>query len=166
MHVVISVKDFKAIVTHAETLRGSLSAQFSRPSRPLQFSYDSHGIHCEFTLMTTGDHRGAPPASQARAVTSRAASKQPSSAAPPSASTRTTNMPPPTRPPPPSSQLQRRPLGALNGGASASAPAETDPDSLFVPLGIDDERRWDPPDYENEAEDMLGWDASGEMVCL
>ena len=59
MHIVISVKDFKAILTHAQTLRGSISASFSLPSRPLQFSYQNFGVHCEFTLMTTGDLRGA-----------------------------------------------------------------------------------------------------------
>ena len=59
MHIIINVKDFRAIVTHAETLRGSLSAQFSFPSRPMQFSYQNFGGHCEFTLTTQGDLREA-----------------------------------------------------------------------------------------------------------
>lgn len=46
------------------------------------------------------------------------------------------------------------------------APApEPDDDSLFMPAGDDDERRWDPPNFDNdpEEEEMLGWDASNEM---
>ena len=46
VHIVIRVKDFKAIVMHAETLHTPISAYFSYPSRPLQFSYQNEGMVC------------------------------------------------------------------------------------------------------------------------
>ena len=72
-------------------------------------------------------------------------------------------MPPPAKPIPTLSQVQRKPLAALNRGVSLTAPSQN-PDSLFVPQDEDDERRWEEPDYDNEeTEDLLGWDASGDM---
>jgi len=78
MHIVISVKDFKAIVTHADTLRASISAHFSFPTRPLQFNYHNLGMHSEFTLMTTGDMRGASSTPNPQFVSNRSSSRQPS----------------------------------------------------------------------------------------
>jgi len=72
-------------------------------------------------------------------------------------------MPPPAKPVTALSQVQRRPLAALNRGVSLTAPSQ-EGDSLFVPNDADDERRWEEPEYDNEeTEDLLGWDASGEM---
>lgn len=175
MHVVISVKDFKAIVTHAETLKGSLSAHFSRPSRPLQFSYYAYGMHCEFTLMTSGDHPGvnaaatSTPRVMSTRSSSRLASKAPSQATEDPVEYPVTEMAPPVRPLVKGSLSQRRTMSSLSRdqplGPSQSDP---DPESLFVPRGDDDDdRRWDPPDYENEeAEEMLGWDASADNVSV
>ena len=59
IHIGINVRDFKAIVTHAETLKATISAAYSRPARPMQISYDGNGIRCEFTLMTTGECRSS-----------------------------------------------------------------------------------------------------------
>lgn len=170
MHIVISVKDFKAIVTHAETLRATIIANFSKPSRPLQFAYDVPGIHSEFTLMTTGDHRGSDAPSTPSTVAMRSFSRQTSQQPPPAQATpliaRTTDMPPPNKPITSiTSQLQRKPLAALKRGMPLSSQQSQDPDSLFVPMGDEDDRRWDPPDYEGEdAGDTLLWDASGETV--
>ncbi|GAB7339127.1 hypothetical protein MBLNU457_5799t2 [Dothideomycetes sp. NU457] len=171
MHVVISVKDFKAIVTHAETLRTPVIAAFSRPSRPLQFSYQTLGMHCEFILMTSGDYRGTATSSTPKSVTTRPSTRQ-SSAMPstrqtsalpsqgPAPTTTNTDMPPPPKPMSTISQIQRKPLSGLNRGISLTAPSQ-DSDSLFVPNDADGDRRWDEPDYDNEeAEDMLGWDAN------
>jgi cell cycle checkpoint control protein RAD9A len=36
-------------------------------------------------------------------------------------------------------------------------------DSLFVPA--DDDRQWDEHDYEQAAEDTLGWDSNLVEVC-
>jgi cell cycle checkpoint control protein RAD9A len=160
MHVIISVKDFKAIVTHAETLRGSIAAHFSFPTRPLQFSYQNFGIHSEFTLMTTGDYRGASSTPNPALVTNRSFSRQESVAvAAPSRSAAEMPPPPPpvvNRPPP--SQSQRPTLKETMRKAKPKE-TDTDPDSLFMP--VDDEQAWDPPNYEEE-EEMLGWDATNE----
>jgi len=165
MHVVISVKDFKAIVTHAETLRTPVIAAFSRPSRPLQFSYQTLGMHCEFILMTSGDYRGTATSSTPKSVTTRPSTRQSSalSTQAPAPTTINTDMPPPPKPMSTLSQIQRKPLSALNRGISLTAPSQ-DSDSLFVPNDVDGDRRWEEPDYDNEeAEDMLGWDANGEL---
>ncbi|GAM90518.1 hypothetical protein ANO11243_085620 [Dothideomycetidae sp. 11243] len=165
MHIVISVKDFKAIVVHAETLRTAIVASFSRPSRPLQFAYDGNGIHCEFTLMTTGDYRGGATPATPRPVAAVAPSPQNSIAPLASPPKRVNDMAPPAKPVSISTQLQKKPLAALKRGVVSLAHQHSqESDSLFVPQRLDDDRRWDPPDYENEdSGDMLGWDASGEM---
>lgn len=168
----ISVKDFKAIVTHAETLKATISAHFSFPTRPLQFSYQNSGVHCEFTLMTTGDYRAASSTPIPNFVTTRSSSRQPSIARVAAPSRSVSEMPPPARPtvtlPHPSNQSQRPPLSQLSQRPSLSqsfrsarveAP-DPDPESLFVPG--DDDQVWNPPEYENEEEEMLGWDASNE----
>lgn len=161
MHIVISVKDFKAIVTHAETLQSSIAAHFSLPTRPLQFSYQNHGVHCEFTLMTTGDYRGASNTPNPTFISNRTSSRQ-QSVAPTSTSIRqATVMPPPPRPVANkalSSQSQRLSLKETMRHAPAKD-VDPDPDSLFMPR--DDEQVWDPPNYE-EDEEMLGWDANNE----
>ena len=171
MHIVISVKDFKAIVTHAETLRVPISAHFSYPTRPLQFSYQNSGMHCEFTLMTTGDYRGASTTPNPQFISTRSSSRQ--QFAVPALSRSASEMPPPPRPvaKPPSSQSSR----GLGQARQKPAPVpereqdqDVDPgpddggDSLFVPQG-DDDRTWDPPNYEqDDGEEMLGWDASND----
>lgn len=162
MHIAISVKDFRAIVTHAETLRGTISAHFSLPTRPLQFSYQNSGVHCEFTLMTTGDYRGAMSTPNPNFISTRASSRQTQIAPAAMLGRDTSEMPPPTRPPP------RKPLRAHDEHSPVHAQrksehvigADHNSGSLFV-SGEDDDRYWDPPNLEQQAEEeMLGWDAS------
>lgn len=160
MHIVISVKDFKAIITHAETLRGPVSAYFSFPTRPLQFAYQNFGIHCEFTLMTTGDLRAASSAPNPKFTTNRSSSRQPSVAPLPQLSRNASEMPPPARPgfSKPLSQSQRPSFSAR----PSVTDSDPDPESLFVPDGEEDQT-WDPPNYNNDdGEEMLGWDANNE----
>ncbi|KAK3679341.1 hypothetical protein LTR78_000902 [Recurvomyces mirabilis] len=167
MHIVIAVKDFRAIVTHAETLRGPISAHFSFPTRPLQFSYQNFGMHCQFTLMTTGDIRGASSTPDPKFVSNRSASRQPTAAPSQAVPSRSmSEMPPPPRPGPNKSlsmsQCQRPSLKPQSRQPSA-AESEPDPDSLFMPGGEED-RTWDPPNYEQDAgEEMLGWDTGNEL---
>lgn len=195
IHITISVKDFKAIVTHAETLKGPITTYFSRPSRPLQFFYQTMGMTCQFTLMTRGDNPSpsATPAAH-RAMSTLGGSKQSSrqaSLAPialsgqsgggptpeATAALQTTEVvKPPTRqatemrpPPKPvtlSALRDRRQLNTLGRATSqATTTSERDSESLFVPRYDDDERRWDPPDFEREEPDeMLGWDANADIV--
>ncbi|KAF7192230.1 DNA repair protein rad9 [Pseudocercospora fuligena] len=172
MHIIISVKDFRAIVTHAETLRGPIHAYFSYPNRPLQFSYQNHGIHCEFTLMTTGD-RGASASSSSSApkfVSTRpngTSSRQPSAVPSQRNGRSTPEMPPPGRPSagrPLASQSQR--MAARDRPRPTAITVEDDdpdPESLFVPTaGGDDDQTWDPPNYDQDEDEMLGWDASND----
>jgi cell cycle checkpoint control protein RAD9A len=159
LHVVISVKDFKAIVLHADTLKTHLKAYYSQPTRPLQFTYGCEGLLCEYTLMTSGDYKAAgaaTPASVPQQMSSRTTSHTPSIA-----TERTDNqnfrsaMPPPVEPASWRSARLRNP-GSRKG--SSPKAAEPDPESLFVRQEEDD-ARWEPVDYNNE-EETLGWDAS------
>ncbi|KAF2097221.1 hypothetical protein NA57DRAFT_77475 [Rhizodiscina lignyota] len=164
LHITISVKDFKAIVSHAETLRCQFNAFFSRPGRPLQFQYGSGGMECSFTLMTIQDGRTAPapvpanthqmqtrtakkpekaPAVQERANTAKKASAQ---------------MPPPPVP------NTRKTLGRA-GTSGTATPSQgvqqrnLDPDSLFVQQDEED-HQWDPANLDEG--ETLGWDASAD----
>ncbi|KAK3114175.1 hypothetical protein LTR53_007754 [Teratosphaeriaceae sp. CCFEE 6253] len=163
MHIVISVKDFKAIVTHADTLQAPISAHFSFPTRPLQFSYRHLGMHAEFTLMTTGDMRAASSTPNPNFVSNRSSSRQPSTTPVPIPSRPSSEMPPPPRPGVSKlSNRNQRPLAKPHGRAASETESDPDPESLFLPGG-DDDRRWDPPNYEqDDGEEMLGWDANNE----
>ena len=57
VHVAVSLKDFKAIVVHADSLHASVAAYYSDAGCPLQVTYEQEGMNCEFTLMTLGDNR-------------------------------------------------------------------------------------------------------------
>ncbi|KAF2501802.1 DNA repair protein Rad9 [Lophium mytilinum] len=159
MHTIISVKDFRAIVLHAETLKTSLNAYYSHPTRPLQLNYTSDGMYCEFTLMTAGDYVDTPPPSAAPVGPSRTTSRAPSTATERSESRSfRQDMPPP---PAPTTRTSARRLG--NSGAARKAPSpipsEADSESLFV--GQDEDAQWDPAESRND-EETLGWDASAE----
>jgi cell cycle checkpoint control protein RAD9A len=158
LHIIVSVKDFKAIVVHADTLKTSLKAYYSQPTRPLQFSYGCDGLLCEFTLMTSGDYNAAPPTPTPAPQThsSRQTSRTPSTV------TERTDMPPPIEP-----ASRRDRSGRLRTPGSRPTPAPQDPESLFVPDPEDARRReeeeesaWAPLDYEKE--ETLGWDASAD----
>ncbi|KAF4544982.1 DNA repair protein Rad9 [Lasiodiplodia theobromae] len=174
MHVIISVKDFKAIVTHAGHLRASIHAYYSQPTRPLQFSYSnaSIGVLCEFTLMTIGDPQGQANSrsSTPRMISTRsttASRAQPTAAqSTPSAASRqrTTAMPPPAAPVSRSSARQRRaPPGSATKPSQQESQSHEDANSLFVPRDYgDDDAHWDPAGYGDDDEDTLGWDASAD----
>ncbi|KAI8936896.1 hypothetical protein NX059_006128 [Plenodomus lindquistii] len=169
LHIIISVRDFKSIVTHADTLKTSLKAYYSQPTRPLQFTYGYDGLLCEFTLMTSGDISAIPPAPTPAPQThnNRQASRAVSTATERTAARSIRpGMPPPMEP-----ASRRDRVGRLrNPGSRQSSTAQTtaappDPESLFIP--DDDEMRrreeeeeeaWAPVDYEKE--ETLGWDAS------
>lgn len=175
LHIVINVNDFRAIAIHAETLRGPVTARFSYPNRPLQFDYQNFGIHSEFTLMTTGDRRAgsSAPKPDAKYVSTRpngtSSSRQPSIAPMQGGSRTLSEQYPPSRTSaskPLSSQSQRAPLGQqarTTSGTVAVDEEDPDPDSLFVPDGgADDDQAWDAANYDNDEDEMLGWDASND----
>ncbi|CEL01375.1 hypothetical protein ASPCAL00959 [Aspergillus calidoustus] len=174
VHVAISLKDFRAVIAHAETARIMITALYTRPCRPLQLAYDFEGIRTEFTLMTTGDPGPEDVPTSSRPVPQLSARQTPAPApvgqasnlANSTSSTSSRQMPPP----------RGRPIRPLTGTSSRVEPAEpstqaTAPsasslkfDSLFVPA--DDDRQWDvaeDDEAEAEAEDMLGWDASADL---
>ncbi|RDW90758.1 putative DNA repair protein rad9 [Aspergillus mulundensis] len=174
VHLAISLKDFKAVIPHAETAGVLITARYTRPCRPLQLAYDFDGIRTEFTLMTTGEAGPEDLPSSSRPVRELSARQTPAPRTVPvrapsrasnsngtSASTRQTAPP------------RGRPIRPLTGTStrgtqqSTQATAETQPapsmkfDSLFVPA--DDDRQWDVAEEdEAEAEDMLGWDATAD----
>jgi cell cycle checkpoint control protein RAD9A len=175
LHIIISVKDFKSIVTHADTLQNTaINAYYSNPGRPFQFNYTKDGIQCQFTLMTTGEYNDTPAPSaappSAPSAIPRPLSRAQSTASTTSQSRRSAveDMPPPAKPTP------RRPVRKLGQNENLAASQlrqrqEEDPESLFVPAGEED-RRWDPAEYEKDEEAMV-WDASASnvgylVVCL
>jgi cell cycle checkpoint control protein RAD9A len=163
LHIIINVKDFKSIVLHADTLKTSLKAYYSQPTRPLQFSYGCDGLLCEFTLMTSGNYNAAPPTpTPAPQMLSSRQTSRAQSAATERTDTRSmrSDMPPPVEP------ASRRDRSArLGRPVSRQNSTHQESDSLFVP-DLDDTRRqeeeedsaWAPMDYEKE--ETLGWDAS------
>lgn len=178
LHIGISVKDFRAIVAHANSLSATLTARFTRPGRPLQLAYDGEAMRCEFTLMTRSDSGTA--ASESRATTPQVASQRAQSKARQFA-TGQSNVPPSrtsaasTMAPPPAKTShkkvidltsQTQPGGSLTSTAVATAPPSTSmSNSLFFPPDPDD-RQWDEPSYRDDEDDMLGWDASADNVSV
>ncbi|CAJ2506762.1 Uu.00g079480.m01.CDS01 [Anthostomella pinea] len=166
LHIVISVKDFRAIIQHAALLGSEVSASYSMPSKPMQLKYDGDGVKCEFLLMTVGERgapgqkgkktRGgakAPTGPQLEATTSRANSHAP------------TPAPQPTPQPQPRRQDQMPSLRPpITRPTQRPPPATLESESLFVPQDNDDQ--WAPvgdnEDEDEEENDRLGWDASGD----
>jgi cell cycle checkpoint control protein RAD9A len=184
LHVAINLKDFKSVVAHAETLNATVTARYTRPYKPLQLAYEFEGVDAQFTLMTCGEAvegDNAPTSSRA-SVPQLSARPTPGPALTPAERANRRNPPPDNPMPPPARSRQIRPLTGLStqenfaprthaeqerpsvpsASASASASASMDFDSLFVPA--DDDRQWDEMNEEEEPQDILGWDATGQ-VC-
>ncbi|GAW22750.1 hypothetical protein ANO14919_122930 [Xylariales sp. No.14919] len=164
LHIVISVKDFRAIVQHASISGADVLANYSTPARPMQLRYDGDGIKCEFLLMTVGE-RGASgqKTKKTRANTkglarpqleetvSRAGSHAPAPApalAPITPQSRVNPIP--SLRPPIERPTQRPP------------PVTLESESLFVTQENDEQ--WEPVNVDEDEEEenaRLGWDASG-----
>lgn len=167
------MKDFKAIVTHAVSLPAKVTARYSRPCYPLQLAYGIEGIACEFTLMTRGERGEQESSAMPPRAYTPGSLERPSVSAPSavrSDTTRRGDMGPPNNPRihskrravQPPLQSSNRPE---NNTAETPRPsASIDPDSLFVPA--DDDQQWDEQNYGDDDEDMLGWDASVDQVCI
>lgn len=189
MHIAISVKDFRAVVLHAETLRTSVQASYSFPTRPMQLAYNELGMQCEFTLMTIGDYRGSSntpaPVTGGRSaslpredLSTRQTSAQPSQGS----NNRVANKPNEGTMPPPSQPASRRFVnfsqaitapeerhqGVVSQRSSRDSPpppkASMDPQSLFLPTGGADDEQWDEANYGDEEEEVLRWDANANPV--
>ena len=169
LHVAINVKDFKAVIANAETTNATITARYTRPCRPLQLAYESDGVNSEFVLMTRGEANNDSTPSSSRPAAPELSARQtpaPVQVNHRNGASNTGQM----GPPPPS-----RPIQPLAGNsahntqptAGTQRPSQSiDFDSLFVPA--DDDRQWDVPNDDDEtmAEDTLGWDATGDQVCL
>lgn len=163
LHIVISVKDFKSIIAHAGTINTTVKALYSHPSSPMQLTYSDEGIMSEFILMTIGESRGTSAAPTSRANSKRPASRPPLEATPSSKRPSNHEMRPPSTSAAPSINRE-----AARSKASRPSPPPPQPsiqsDALFFPQA-DDDRRWDPVNFDEEEDEMLLWDAGGNSVC-
>ncbi|CAG7560384.1 unnamed protein product [Fusarium equiseti] len=175
LHIVISVKDFRAIIQHAGITGNDVSARYSVPTQPIQLSYTGDAISCEFLVMTVGE-RGTNPAQK----TKKGRKNAPQSTGPRlEATTRRPSMPPsesqqplPPAPPPSLPQPNSTPqMSAARASASRvgifdlrpsqkpAPPATNQSESLFV-----EDEGWEPINYDDEElmddNAKLGWDHS------
>jgi cell cycle checkpoint control protein RAD9A len=165
LHIIISVKDFKSIIAHAGITNTVVKALYSRPTSPMQLTYSEDGILSEFILMTIGDSRGAsatPAPNASRTGTKRPTSRQPLEATSNSTRTAASRMPPPPTTAAPS--LSREPTRARVPRPSPPPPQPSlQSEALFV-TEADDDRRWDPANFDEEEDEMLLWDTPGDKV--
>ncbi|KAI3343282.1 Rad9-domain-containing protein [Ustulina deusta] len=165
LHIVISVKDFRAIIHHASILGVDVLANYSMPARPMQLKYDGDGIKCEFLLMTVGE-RGV---SGQKTKKTRANAKGPAGPQLESTVSRAdSHTPAPVQPPAPRTPQSRpNPMPSLRPPIERPSqrppPATLESESLFVPQ--DNDEQWEPVNVDEEEEEeenaRLGWDASG-----
>ncbi|QPC71512.1 hypothetical protein HYE68_002264 [Fusarium pseudograminearum] len=176
LHIVISVKDFRAIIQHAGIIGNDVSARYSVPTQPIQLSYTGDAMSCEFLVMTVGERgtntgqrtkKGRKNAPQNTGPRLEATTRRPS--IPPAESQQPQ---PPVHPLP--SMPQHNPTPQMSAArASASRvgvfdlrpsqkpapPATNQSESLFV-----EDEGWEPINYDDEElmEDnsKLGWDHS------
>ncbi|KAL6718393.1 hypothetical protein ACLMJK_004482 [Lecanora helva] len=167
LHIGISNKDFKAIVSHAESLKTSVTARFSYPTRPLQLSYHERGMQCDFTLMTIGEYRGGsltPTPAPVRQVSAVPADNpfEPRATQQTLNSSRGNAMLPPGQPA--SRSFTKEPQSQRAQRPSPPPPqASLGDESLFVPAEEDEDRIWGETNYD-EDQDRLGWDASANKA--
>ena len=181
LHIVISVKDFRAIIQHAGITGNDLSARYSLPARPIQLSYSGDAISCEFLIMTVGE-RGTNPTQKTKKgrknvapqnsapkleATSARTSVAPSEYTPQPRPEAPPQMPPPASRPNPTPQMSAARASASRIGAFDLRPTQQPPpptlrsESLFV-----EDEGWEPVADEDEEEDnaRLEWDHSADPV--
>lgn len=165
LHIVISVKDFKSIVTHAGVTNTNVKALYSHPSNPMQITYSDEGLSCEFILMTIGESRGSsatPVPGASRTASRRPASRQPLEATSSSRRAASSDMPPP--PMATAVSVGRDAAKAKSARPPPPLPQPSLPPSQALFHPEDEDRRWDPVNYDEEDEEMLMWDAPGDNV--
>lgn len=106
LHIVISVKDFRAIIQHAGITGNDVSARYSLPARPIQLTYSGDAITCEFLIMTVGERGSNPAQKTKKRGKSAAAAPQPSHGPRLEAASRRTSVAPSEAPAEPQAQLQ------------------------------------------------------------
>jgi len=180
LHIIISVKDFRAILQHAGvTSSGNeLSAAYSNPGRPMKLSYTGDGILCEFILMTVGEKNANGDSTKAVAkkgmrgktlgnntrhgleATSGASTRAPSVATEAGQAAQDAGAAPTAAKP----STQKHPLFEMR--PPPIPPTTLRSDSLFV--AQDDDNQWEPVNPDDEDDEMenarLEWDASNQPV--
>lgn len=184
LHIVISVKDFRAIIQHAGVTGNAISARYSLPAKPIHLSYSGDALSCEFLVMTVGE-RGKNPTQRikkgrqcAGTMTGprlEAVSRRTSVAPSETASHRRVQQPSQSAAPPAKNGIPNATPHVSAARASASRmgafdlrPSQKPPprtirsESLFV-----DDDGWEPvrdEDEDAEAEARLEWDHSADLV--
>lgn len=177
-HIILSVKDFRNILQHAQVTSGELAADYSDSGRPMRLKYESDGVSCKFILMTVlkealaGGQRGR----QTAAARGNQAPRAQLEAAAPSASYRpkvaasgvaASRPSQPVQNDGPAQQQRAPPVRAQRQSQFQIRPPPLPPastlrsDSLFVTQDNDDQV-WEPvnPEDEDDGEDIarLEWD--------
>ncbi|KAL2263730.1 hypothetical protein VTK26DRAFT_5374 [Humicola hyalothermophila] len=172
LHIIISVKDFRAILQHAQMTSGELTTSYSEPGRPMKLSYGTDGVLCEFILMTVGETDAiAQKHKDPRQSVARTAKPALDSASHRGSSVSKDNQQAPTeavaRPPPQRTPTRPRQLGfeIRPQPMPQPPPATAQSESLFVPQADEDEQ-WEPvnPEEEEEEEEnsRLEWNVTNE----
>ncbi|KAG5973023.1 hypothetical protein E4U58_005870 [Claviceps cyperi] len=183
LHIVISVKDFRAIIQHAGVTGNAISARYSLPAKPIHLSYSGDALSCEFLVMTVGE-RGKNPTQRIKkgrqstgTMTGprlEAVSRRTSVAPSETANHRRVQQPSQSAAPPAKSGIPNATSHMSAARASASRmgafdlrPSQRPPprtirsESLFV-----DDNGWEPvrdEDEDAEAEARLEWDHSADL---
>ncbi|KAK4123551.1 cell cycle checkpoint [Parathielavia appendiculata] len=169
LHIIISVKDFRAILQHAQMTSGALTTSYSNPGRPMKLSYNTDGVLCEFILMTVGEQDALTKKHKnPRATTAKTAEPQLDSASHRGSSVANDNQqgppPPASRPPQHKTPAGHRQPAFEIRPSPMPPPMTARSDSLFVDQAEDDEQ-WEPvnPDEEEEEENgRLEWNTTNE----
>ncbi|KAK3900872.1 hypothetical protein C8A05DRAFT_35467 [Staphylotrichum tortipilum] len=171
LHIIISVKDFRAILQHAQMTSGALTTTYSIPGRPMKLSYNTDGVICEFILMTVGEKDAMTQKHKnPRPNASKAGTPQLDAASHRGSSVGNENRPAPAEPAPAAPRLpQQNAIRTRQPGfeirpSPMPPPATAESESLFVDQGEEDEQ-WEPVNPEDEEEEeiaRLEWNATNE----
>ncbi|CAK7203923.1 hypothetical protein SEUCBS139899_006673 [Sporothrix eucalyptigena] len=170
-HIIINVKDFRAILQHACTTSGNLTAQYSQPWSPLRFSYSENGLYCQFVLMTVGEKEGSNIKKDgARVRNSRTTRPSlPATISTPSATTAEPGQRLTNRVELESSQAGALPSTARTGPIPPDVnsgfemrPPLAPPSTIRVEALYDEDSQWEPinPEEENPGFVQIEWDES------
>ncbi|KAG6077224.1 hypothetical protein E4U31_003468 [Claviceps sp. LM219 group G6] len=186
LHIVISVKDFRAIIQHAGVTGNVISARYSLPAKPIHLSYSGDALSCEFLVMTVGERgknptqrikKGRQSAGTMTGPRLEAVSRRTSVAPSETASHRRVQQPSQSAAPPAKNGIPNATPHVSAARASASRmgafdlrPSQKPPprtirsESLFV-----DDDGWEPvrdEDEDAEAEARLEWDHSADLPSV
>lgn len=177
-HIIINVKDFRAILQHACTTGCNLSAHYSQPWSPLRFSYSEKGLFCQFVLMTVGEKEDSDPKKAGSKVRNTRMARPALSAR-----TATTSATPAESIQPLISHGEQDPslhkdgLPSANRAGAMSAldahsgfemrPTLAPPSTIRVEALYDEDSQWEPvnPDEDNPGFVQIEWDESLRPVC-